>query len=88
MSEEFHKIAKLPIWKEKYEKMGVTPQELYMRQNKLCWLKATVDPSGKAVISCTDGKDEALTAGMLNPTIECVQCMTGFAGKVIGDSVK
>ena len=88
MSDGFRKIAKLPIWKEKYDKLGVSPQELYMRQNELCWLKATIDPDGKALLFCTDGEDEARTDRMLNPTIECVECMTDFTRKVIEESVK
>lgn len=81
-------VAKLPIWKEKYEKLGVTPRELYMRQNSLCWLVPNIDPEGNVTIQCTDGKDKATTANMLNPTIECVQCMVCFTTKVMEDEIK
>lgn len=74
-----NKKMELPVWKNKYDKMGVRPQELYMRQNSLCWLKQAIFPGGEIEIYCTDGKDEAKTDCMLNPTIECVRCMIGFA---------
>ena len=88
MSDEFDAIKKLPIWKEKYEKMGVTPRELYMRQNGLCWPVAEVSPDGTAKIFCTDGKDKAETARMLNPTVECAQCMATFAARVVEGAVE
>jgi len=72
------RAERLPIWKEKYEKLGVTPRELYMRQNRLCWLKPEAKPGGSVVIHCTDGEDTADTINMLNPTIECVRCMVVF----------
>jgi hypothetical protein len=81
-------ISKLPIWKEKYEKLGVTPRELYMRQNGLCWLKPIPLPDGSVKIFCTDGEDEAETQLMLNPTIECAKCMAGFAARVIEIGIK
>jgi hypothetical protein len=80
-------ISKLPIWKEKYEKLGVTPEELYMRQNRLCWLKPRPTPDGTVKIFCTDGKEEAETQFMLNPTIECVKCMSCFAARVIENGI-
>ena len=77
------KIKNLPIWKEKYEKLGVTPRELHMRQNGLCWLKQACGGDGKVTIFCTDGTDTAVTANMLNPTIECVRCMVGFMTNIV-----
>ncbi len=77
-----------PIWDEKYNKMGVTPRELYMRQNGLCWLVQRIDSSGEISIRCTDGKDEAETDRMLNPTHECIKCIAGFTKKVIKDAIK
>lgn len=88
MSDKFDKIDKLPIWKEKYSKLGVSPRELYMRQNGLCWLKPVVDSEGRVAVYCTDGKDAALTESMLNPTIECVQCMMGFTKQVMERDVE
>jgi len=79
-------LTKLPIWKEKYEKLGVSPRELYMRQQGLCWLKPEQQPDGVVKIFCTDGKDTAETQLMLNPTIECAKCMSCFAVKVIEDA--
>ena len=84
---DFEGMKHFPIWKENYEKMGVTPRELYMRQNGLCWLVAEVDPEKNVVLYCTDGKDKAETACMLNPTLECAQCMAGFAAQVVKDAV-
>lgn len=84
---DFERMKHFPIWKENYEKLGVTPQELYMRQNGLCWLVGEVDPDKNVEIYCTDGDDRAKTSCMLNPTIECVQCMAGFMSQVIKDSV-
>jgi len=69
---------KLPVWHDKYDKMGVTPLEIYMRQEGLCWLKPTVSPGGLTTIVCTDGKDEARTDLMLNPTFECMKCICNF----------
>lgn len=81
-------IIKLPIWKEKYTKLGVTPRELYMRQNGLCWLVPAVDSEGSVEIFCTDDVDRASTSCMLNPTIECVRCMTTFITRVIENETK
>ena len=79
-------LALLPEWKDKYSKMGVTPRELYMRQNGLCWL--IVDKmDDETTIYCTDGVDKAPTDAMLNPTIECVKCIICFSKKFIdGDN--
>lgn len=76
----------LPIWKDKYDKLGVTPEELYMRQNQLCWLRPEVE-EGNVVIYCTDGKQKAVTETMLNPTIECVRCMMKFSTKAVQDAI-
>ncbi len=77
-----------PVWKEAYEKMGVTLHELYMRQNGKCWLVPEVSESGKTTLHCTDGKDKAVTSKMLNPTIECMQCISRFTESVISDAIK
>jgi hypothetical protein len=83
-----NKKIDLPIiWDSKYEKMGVTPRELYMRQNGLCWLKPEISSTGEVNFYCTDGQEVALTNQMLNPTIECVKCMMGFTKKVMEDEI-
>jgi len=84
---DFEGMKHFPIWKEKYTKLGVTPKELYMRQQGLCWLVAEVHPDKHAEIYCTDGDDKAKTARMLNPTIECAQCMAGFMSKIVEDTL-
>lgn len=73
-----NKKVKLPVWDERYEKLGVSPHELYLRQQGLCYLVKKKDNQGNIEIYCTDGKDAAITSGLLNPTFECVKCMTGF----------
>jgi len=61
--------------------VGVTPHELYMRQNGLCWLEFD---SGAAV--CTDGFEASPLASLLNPTLECAQCAARFIhGRAILD---
>lgn len=77
-----------PVWNEKYESMGVTPRELYMRQNKLCWLVTEIDADSQVRLYCTDGKDKAQTNRMLNPTFECVKCISSFAEQVVCDAIK
>lgn len=71
-----------PEFKEKYNSMGVTPYELYLRQNSKCNLVLAYDTyEGVEVpgeLYCTDGKELAPTKGLLNPTFECVQCLTSF----------
>ena len=81
------KPMELPIWNDKYDKMGVTPEELYMRQHGLCWLRPEISGNGDVVIYCTDGDHKEVTATMLNPTIECVQCMMKFTTKAVQDAV-
>lgn len=53
--------------------VGVTPHELYMRQNGLCWLEFA---GGVAV--CTDGSDTSPLSSLLNPTMECARCAARF----------
>lgn len=66
----------------KYDKMGVTPRELYFRQQGRCVLQFAYDEiDGELVpggLYCTDGSDFALFGSMLNPTFECIQCVTNF----------
>ena len=82
------KEIKFPIWDEKYENLGVTPIELYMRQNGLCWLTTEVDPEGTVTLYCTDGEDKSKTRLMLNPTYECARCIATFTEKSIEDITK
>ena len=70
--------------------MGVTPNELYLRQNGGCWLKFIYDDLGDGEkmlggLYCTDGVDYAETRNMLNPTFECAQCFSNFALKEEND---
>jgi hypothetical protein len=74
-------------WEEKYSKLGVTPQELYMRQNGLCYLRAEKE-DGEVVIYCTDGQDKERTDCLLNPTFECSKCISSFAKRVIENGIK
>lgn len=74
-------------WDARYTKMDVTPLELYMRQNGLCWLE--IEKEGENfVLYCTDGKDKAQTACMLNPTFECAQCMSNFTTGIVSDQLR
>lgn len=75
------------MWKDDYTKMGVTPDELYMRQQKMCYLKPIVLPDGTVKLYCTDGEDSAETCKMLNPTLECAECMSSFAIKTMEGKV-
>jgi len=72
---------------EDYSKMGVTPVELYMRQQGTCWLLPVVDEEGKVILYCSDGIDRALAAALLNPTPECVKCMVRYATKLTQDII-
>jgi hypothetical protein len=69
-------------YKEKYEKMGITPKELFLRQQGLCWLELAFDDEGEKKIPgelyCTDGKEYSPTSHMLNPTLECMECVKTF----------
>lgn len=87
MEKDLPKIE-LPIYKEQYDKMGVSALELYMRQNGKCWLVPEVDSNNKVKIYCTDGIDKAETNKMLNPTFECAKCMMNFTTRVIEDKIK
>ncbi len=78
---------KLPVWKDDYTKLGVTPEELYMRQQGKCWLKTVVLPDITVKLFCTDGDQEAETCKMLNPTMECARCMAGFAVRVVESKI-
>lgn len=67
----------------KYGMMGVTPKELYFRQTGKCWLELVYDDYGENTkevgdLYCTDGKEYAITGNMLNPSYECVKCLTFF----------
>src|SRR4030042_5606913 len=74
----------------KYDQMGVTPKELYYRQNKLCHPINIYDNIDNKIIFgdvyCTDGKECALTKRMLNPTFECVECLTNFIRRILEDA--
>lgn len=73
-------------YKDKYNLMGVTPKELYLRQTNACWLETVFDYyENKTQISdlyCTNGKEYALTRTMCNPTFECVQCLSNYIIKL------
>lgn len=78
----------LPVLSDdRYEKMGVSPKELYMRQNGLCWLRAELDIDNNVTVYCTDGKEKARTDQLLNPTFECAKCMSGNYKKAIEDAI-
>lgn len=87
MTKDFPKVNLPIVWDEKYSRIGVTPTELYMRQQGLCWLRPEVNTNGKVIIYCTDGTDKAETSKMLNPTFECVRCMMSFTTKAVEDGV-
>lgn len=76
-----------PIWKDSYEKIGVSPHELYMRQNGLCWIVTKVF-NDTPTLYCTDGKDKAQTKCMLNPTVECMGCVSEFTELVFSGKIK
>lgn len=66
--------------------MGISPKELYLRQNNKCWLELVydLDEDGEKTLGalyCTDGTDFAETCKMLNPTFECMVCLTNFIMK-------
>lgn len=67
---------------------GVTPLELYYRQNGICFLKIETSEDGECFLYCSDGKDSERTDYMCNPTSECVKCLSkftlnAFAGKLV-----
>lgn len=82
-------VEEYPVYNEKYEKMAVTPGELILRQQGKCWLELPFDNENGVLtpgtLMCTDGKDYAPTSGMLNPTFECVKCMSRFTTELAGD---
>ena len=83
MSKEVH----LPIiWDEKYDKLGVSPYELYLRQQGICFPVAEINLNGTVTLYCTDGEEKALTEGLLNPTFECMRCLVRFSTKAIKDA--
>lgn len=67
---------------EKYEKMGTTPRELKCRQDGICYLKVIYDQIEDTYefgeLFCTDGTEYSPTRSLLNPSFECVKCMTNF----------
>lgn len=64
---------------EKYSRMGVTPEELCLRQEGKCHLELFIDNvDGEFQIDqlyCTDNEEFALTKDLLNPTFECIRCL-------------
>jgi hypothetical protein len=74
-----------PEYNDKYERMGVNPSELYSRQKGLCRLEfIEYDLDGEKVIEdlyCTDGKEYVPTRYLLNPTFECMKCLSTFSLK-------
>lgn len=66
-------LKSLKDLEKKLTNIGITPLELYMRQNGMCWLEM-ID----GVLHCTDGKDTALTEQLANPTHECSQCFCRY----------
>lgn len=70
---------KLLTLEEACDKIGVTPLELYMRQNHQCYLVGGTVVSGVlGPLYCTDGVDTAPTEFLANPTIECSQCLVRY----------
>lgn len=71
-----------PDYKDKYDKMGVTPKEIHLRQTGECWLELAFDEYDGAAhpgeLYCTDGKEYAPADKMLNPTFECMICLSSF----------
>lgn len=72
---------------KKYSLMGVNPRELYLRQIKKCWLEVVSndsvdDEEPKYTLHCTDGAEYGETNKMLNPTFECIKCLTAFTLKI------
>lgn len=84
------KSEEKPVWKEKYEKLAVTPKELCLRQQGKCWLELAFDNFGDhfefGTLYCTDGKDYAETAAMLNPTNECIICLVSLVRKIVEET--
>lgn len=70
---EDEKLTVEQLEKKLSEVVGITPLELYMRQNGLCYLELKDDE-----VYCTDGEDSARTDWLANPTIECSRCLSNF----------
>ena len=71
---------------KKYNLMGINPKEIYLRQTKQCWLEivsnnCVKDKEAQDILYCTDGKEYAECNKMLNPTFECIKCLTTFISK-------
>jgi hypothetical protein len=76
-----------PKWKDEYSQMSVSPHELYLRQSGECRLEAVIADSGEVTVYCTDGKEKAETSCMLNPTLECAQCLVKNLVKAIKNGI-
>lgn len=78
-------------YRKQYNKLGVTPEELYLRQKGKCWLTVVYDSiEGEKVfgdIYCTDGKEYSSARGLLNPTYECAVCFSDFLTKILEDTL-
>lgn len=71
-----------------YNSIYITPEELYLRQQGKCWIKVEKDGDDNVKLFCTDGKDIARTDCMLNPTPECIKCLSKNLVKVIKNGVE
>lgn len=76
-------LKSLVALEEKCANIGITPLELYMRQNGLCWLMVE-----EGDIFCTDGKDRALARELANPTYKCTKCFVSFIKRLLDDKDK
>jgi hypothetical protein len=65
------------------EAFGVTPLELYMRQNGLCYLTTV-----SGVVYCTDGVDEFRFDELCNPTVECVRCVHSMMSRLVDNEAQ
>jgi hypothetical protein len=75
-----HLLKSLEDLQKRCASIGVTPLELYMRQNGLCWLELS-----EGEVFCTDGKDRALTDQLANPTYECSKCFVSFIKRLLDE---
>lgn len=68
--------------KDKSIHSGLSMEHLYARQSDCCWLEVEFDNiNGKEVygdLYCTDGETKATTATLLNPSNECMKCISKF----------
>ena len=76
-------LKSLADLEKKCSNVGITPLELYMRQNGLCWLIIR-----DGIVLCTDGKDEALAHELANPTHECSKCFVSFIKRLSNETSK